>query len=53
VTPTTTIRTPGNKVQILEDRMPRTVDTPPLTRNVFLVYNQTVYIRTTDQWTLC
>jgi hypothetical protein len=40
----TTIRTPSNKVQILEDRMPRTDDTPSPTRNDLMVYNQAVYI---------
>jgi hypothetical protein len=43
VSQTTTIRTPVKKVQILEDRMPRTDDTPSLTRNVFMFYSQ-------EQW---
>jgi hypothetical protein len=40
VSKTTTIPTPVTKVQILEDRIPRTDDNPHLTRNVFIVYNQ-------------
>jgi len=35
---------PLKKVRVLEDRMSRTEDNPLLTRNVFIVYNQAVYI---------